>query len=65
VNQETVEIIELVIADEIVSKPYGRYEKCSVEDTSKDEGIFERYALIVETAMRKVGKISFTGIPPE
>jgi hypothetical protein len=65
VDQEAAEVIKFMIADEVIPQPYGGHEKRSVEDTSKSECVFERDALIVETAMRKVGKVSFTGVPRE
>jgi hypothetical protein len=65
VNQEAAEVIEFMIADEIIPESYGGDEKRSVEDTSKGERVFEGNALIVETAMRKIGKVSFTGVPRE
>jgi hypothetical protein len=52
-----------MIADEIIPESYGRHKKRSVENTSKSERVFERDALIVEAAMRKIGKISFTRVP--
>jgi hypothetical protein len=65
VNQEAAEVIEFMIADEITPESYGRHEKRSIEDMSKSERVFERDALIVETAVRKIGKVSFTGVPRE
>jgi len=65
VNQELVEVIELVITNEIVPKPCGRDKKRSIEDTSEDERIFKRDTLVVETTMREIGEISFTGFPRE
>ena len=52
-----------MIADEIIPKSYGRHKKRSVEDPSKGERVFERDALIMETAMRKIGKVPFARIP--
>jgi hypothetical protein len=52
-----------MVADEIIPESYGRHKKRSVEDTSKGERVFERDTLIVETTMRKIGKVSFTRVP--
>jgi hypothetical protein len=60
-----LEVIESVIADEILPKPSGRYKKRSVEDTSKDERIFECDTLIVETTVGKIGEVSLTRDPLE
>jgi hypothetical protein len=65
VNQEAVEVIELMIADEIVPKPCGRYKKRSIKDTGKGERVFEGDALIMETAMGKIGDIPFSRVPRE
>ena len=54
-----------MIADEIIPESYGRHEKRSIEDVSKSERVFERDALIVESAMRKIGKVRFTRFPCE
>ena len=55
----------MMIANEIIPKSYGRHKKRSVKDTSKGKRVFERDALVVEPAMRQIGKVSFTGIPRE
>jgi hypothetical protein len=64
-DQEALEVIESVIADEILPKPCGRYKKCSIEDTSEDERIFECDTLIVETTVGKIGEVSLTRDPLE
>ena len=54
-----------MITNRIVPKSYGRYKKRSVEDASEGKRVFERDALIVESAMRKIGKVPFTRFPCE
>ena len=54
-----------MITNWIVPKSYGGHKKRSVEDASEGERVFERDALIVESAMRKIGKAPFTRFPCE
>jgi hypothetical protein len=63
VDQEALEVIESMIADEIVPKPCGWYKKRSIEDASKDERIFECNTLVVEATVGKIGKVSLTRVP--
>lgn len=59
------EVIKVMITNGIVPKSYGGHKKCSVEDAGEGKRIFERNALVVESAMRKIGKVPFTRFPCE
>ena len=54
-----------MIANGIVPKSYGRHKERSVEDASEGERVFERDALIVESAMGKIGKVPYSRFPCE
>jgi hypothetical protein len=58
-NQDAAKVIKVMIANGIVPKSYGRYKKRPVEDASDGERIFECDALIVESAVRKIGEVPF------
>jgi hypothetical protein len=57
------EVIEFVIANEIIPESYRRHKKRSVENMSEGKRVLKRDALIMEPAMWKIGKVSFTRVP--
>ena len=52
-----------MIADEVNSQPRGWYKERPIEETGEDECVFERDALIMEAAVRKIGEVSLTRVP--
>ena len=58
-----LEVIETMITDETIPQPCGWYKESSIEDTGKDECVFERDALIVEATVGKIGEVSLARVP--
>jgi len=58
-----LEVIKTTITDEIIPQPCGWYKERSIEDTGKDECVFECDALIVEATVGKIGEVSLARVP--